>query len=113
MRYICWAKRRCTDRHSKWYPFYGAKGITCTLTATQAEALWIRDGAANLQRPSLDRKDPALGYSLANCRFIEFRLNSRIAWDPKARPPDDYPEPPAGEGDESAMDARTTEAAPF
>jgi hypothetical protein len=91
VRFVEWARRRCGDTKSKWYEYYGAKGIDCTLNASQAEMLWLRDRAEQLRRPSLDRIDPSRGYHLENCRFLEFNLNSRIAWDPKARPPRDEP----------------------
>lgn len=86
IKYICWAKRRCTDRKSKWWPYYGAKGITCSLNVDEAEHLWKRDGAAKMKKPSLDRIKSHLNYTVGNCRFIEFVLNSRMGWDPKARP---------------------------
>lgn len=86
VRYVEWARRRCNDTKSKWFKFYGAKGVTCTLTCDDAEYLWKRDRAADMIRPSLDRIDPTKGYSVENCRFLEFNLNSRIAWDPTARP---------------------------
>lgn len=85
IEYICWAKRRCTDTRSKWFAFYGAKGITCTLTVNDGEFLWHRDKAHLLERPSLDRMDPTKGYTRENCQFIEFKDNSRIAWDPTHR----------------------------
>lgn len=80
VKYISWARRRCADTDSKWYQFYGSKGITCTLTAADAEFLWKRDSAAELKRPSLDRIDSAKNYTLANCRFIEFDDNVAMAW---------------------------------
>lgn len=85
IKYICWAKRRCTDTRSKWFQFYGAKGITCSLTVSDGEFLWKRDNAAALKRASLDRIDSTKGYTRENCQFIEFNDNSRIAWDPNHR----------------------------
>lgn len=81
VKYVCWARRRCADRKSKWFQFYGAKGITCELTAKDAEILWKRDNAQALKRPSLDREKSHLGYTFENCRFIEFNDNSRLSWD--------------------------------
>ena len=79
-KYVSWARRRCADRASKWFQFYGAKGITCPMTASEAEILWKRDAAHTLTRPSLDRRDPTIGYTFENCRFIEFNDNSMLAW---------------------------------
>ena len=85
-RYVEWARRRCNDSdpESRNYPHYFAKGITCSLTANELKAVWERDGAANMKRPSLDRIDPERGYDLFNVRFIPFNLNVRMAWDKTA-----------------------------
>lgn len=72
-RFVEWARRRCNaGPDSKWYPYYGAKGIRCTLTAAEAKLLWERDGAAAMKRPSLDRRDPDMGYQYGNCCFREW-----------------------------------------
>lgn len=78
VRYVLWARRRCgADEGSKWWPFYGAKGVKCTLTMEQAKVIWERDGAARMTKPSLDRVDPARGYTPGNCRFQEWLTNVR------------------------------------
>ena len=88
-RYVEWARRRCNDGpDSKNYEHYGAKGITCSLTAKELQAVWDRDGAAKMKRPSLDRIDPDRGYDLFNVRFVEFNLNVRMAWDKTAAVPE-------------------------
>jgi len=89
IKYICWAKRRCTDTKSKWFRYYGAKGIKMLLNVDEAEFLWKRDNADKLVKPSLDRKKSHLNHTIENCRFIEFELNSRMGWDPKAHPDKD------------------------
>lgn len=82
-----YARRRCKCTDEKqWYPFYGAKGIECFLTGKQLEEIWHRDKAHLLKRPSLDRKNSMYNYVNWNVRFIEFNLNSRLAWDPSYRP---------------------------
>lgn len=87
-RFVEWARRRvrCTDPH-KWWPYYGAKGVEVKLTAKDLEKVWKRDGAHSLKRPSLDRIDPAGHYEIGNVRFIEFDLNSRLAWDKNQQVP--------------------------
>lgn len=81
VRYVEFARRRCSDVSSEWYKWYGAKGVTCDLTAKDLEEIWKRDGAHSLNKPSLDRVDPNGNYTKANVRFIEFKVNSRLAWD--------------------------------
>ena len=89
VRYVEYARRRCSTesdpRKNPWWPFYGAKGIKCSLTGKQLEHIWRRDEAWKLKKPSLDRIDPTKDYSFDNVRFIEFKLNSRMAWDPTKR----------------------------
>ena len=77
------ARRRCgdSDPEGKWYPYYFAKGIRVELTAAQLRAVWGRDGADKLKRPSLDRIDESRNYTIDNVRIVEFDWNSRRAWD--------------------------------
>lgn len=81
-RFVEFARRRvkCTDE-KQWYPYYGAKGIECSLRAAELEEIWKRDKAHLLKRPSLDRINSMYNYANWNVRFIEFELNSRLAWD--------------------------------
>ncbi len=85
-RYVEWARRRCNDSdpESKNYPHYFAKGITCDLTARQLKAIWERDQAHLLKRPSLDRIRSNEGYTMFNVRIIEFNLNVRAPHAPAA-----------------------------
>lgn len=71
--HICWAKRRCTD--PRWKSHHGKEH---TLTAEQGEYLWLRDGASEMEKPSLDRIDTSKGYTLDNCRFMEWLENVRL-----------------------------------
>lgn len=77
-RYVLWSRRRCrAGENSKWWPFYGKKGLEHTLTMKEAKSLWERDGAATMKKPSLDRVDADKGYTVENCRFMEFMTNVR------------------------------------
>lgn len=80
-RHVEYARRRCTDPKAKSYPSHGAKGIRCFLTAKDAALLWKRDGAAEMKKPTLDRKESSKHYCIHNCRFIEHWLNSRLPHD--------------------------------
>lgn len=77
VRFVEWARRRCSDPKSRAYSWYGGRGIRCELLAADAKLLWERDGAAKMARPSLDRIDVDGNYTLENCRFIEFVENRR------------------------------------
>lgn len=89
VRLVEHARRRCSTNpdvdRNPWWPNYGAKGITCDLTAKQLAFVWNRDEAWKLKKPSLDRIDASKGYTLDNVRIIEFTLNARMAWDPTKR----------------------------
>ena len=67
-RFVHWSKDRC--RRQANY-----SGMENTLTTAQAEALWHRDCAEAMKWPSLDRRDPDLGYTFDNCQFMEFPEN--------------------------------------
>jgi hypothetical protein len=77
------AKRRCEDPAHKSYACYGGRGVRFLLTKGEARHLWERNGAADLRRPSLDRRDSALDYTRDNCEFVELTDNCsrpRIRW---------------------------------
>ncbi len=81
VRLVEWARRRCNDTGSRWYPYYGARGITCDLVAADLAEIWKRDCADKLKRPSLDRIDSTGNYTKSNVRIIEFNDNSRLSHD--------------------------------
>ena len=80
IRYLEYARRRCTDPNHESYPCYGGKGVRVLLAGEEIKVLWDRDCAAGMCKPSLDHIDSAGDYTFANCRFIEHRLNSRLAY---------------------------------
>jgi hypothetical protein len=82
VRHLEWARRRCKDPKAKAWPSHGAKGIKCRLTLQEVETLWIRDAAARMTKPSLDRIDSSKDYEFWNCRFVEHFNNSRAPHDP-------------------------------
>jgi hypothetical protein len=74
-RLVEYAKRRCTDVEHREYHRYGGRGIKCVLTYLECKDLFIRDNGHALNRPSLDRKNPALDYTFDNCQIIEYEEN--------------------------------------
>lgn len=94
-RYVEWARRRCRDPRHRDYQWYGERGIECRLTARDLKAVWFRDRAWTLDKPSLDRIDPDGHYEISNVRFIEFWANSRAPHEPgppAPRPSEPIPE---------------------
>lgn len=73
------AQKRCGDKNHRKYPLYGGRGIKYLLTIPQMKSLWIRDNAAAMKDPTLDRLDPDGHYVPENCRFIERAANSALA----------------------------------
>lgn len=85
VEHICWAKRRVTSDDPRWKSHHG---VPHTLTVDEGEELWLRDDAANMKRPSLDRIDPKKGYTKDNCRFMEWLENVRLPHEGKPKDPD-------------------------
>lgn len=79
-RHLEYAKRRCKE--GRPYLGDGSPGaVSCILTLDDVRALWHRDRASEMKKPSLDRIDAKKGYTFQNCRYLEFRWNARRAWD--------------------------------
>lgn len=70
------AKQRCNNPRAVGFNYYGGRGIKMLLTPEEIGAIWKRDGADFMVKPSLDRIDPDGNYEFSNCRFIEHRENS-------------------------------------
>lgn len=70
-------KRRCENPSVKSFKNYGGKGVRCLITMEEIKALWYRDKAFLMKRPSIDRINPDGNYEMANCRFIELVENVR------------------------------------
>jgi hypothetical protein len=56
---------------------YGGRGIKCDLTQEQVRQMWVRDGAENMIKPTLDRIDSDGHYTFGNCRFLPRLKNLR------------------------------------
>lgn len=74
------ARTRCKSNSRNSSCYYIGKGIKCTLTREEIKYLWFRDNAAQMNRPSLDRKDSEKDYTVDNCQFMEFNDNSKKAY---------------------------------
>lgn len=68
---------RCNAKNpeTKKFKYYAAKGIKCLITANELKALYIRDKASEMKKPSIDRINPKDHYTFENCRYIENRAN--------------------------------------
>jgi hypothetical protein len=71
---------RCTSPKDKKFKYYGGRGIRTLLTIEDVQFLWNRDGAAQMKRPSIDRKNNDGDYTRENCRFIEHVTNIKNSW---------------------------------
>ena len=74
---LCAIRQRCNYEKAENYPWYGGRGIRCFMTLADVKALWERDGASEMEKPSIDRIDSDGHYEVSNCRFIEQSENSR------------------------------------
>lgn len=73
-------RTRCTCRKDPKFKYYGGRGIKTFLTIDDVQFLWERDNAAQMKRPSIDRKNNDENYTLENCRFIEHVANIKNSW---------------------------------
>jgi len=74
MHYIM---NRCIYKSYNNYENYGAIGIKCLITKNELKQLWFRDKAYELNKASIDRKNPNGNYVFENCRYIELKENSK------------------------------------
>lgn len=77
-------ERKIPNSEQRWYKHYGyawtrakRKNREFNMRPLDFKYLWYRDKADQLKRPSIDRKNNAIGYLRSNCRFIELSENSR------------------------------------
>lgn len=65
---------RCkSGKGRKDWQYYG--GLPVMLTVEELKIAWIRDGAANMRNPNVDRKENHLGYTFDNIQFLEHADN--------------------------------------
>ena len=72
-------KKRCCQKNSSHYKYYGGRGIECRITSSELKELWFRDKAHLLEIPSIDRINPDGHYELNNCRYMEKSENRGTA----------------------------------
>jgi hypothetical protein len=72
-------RHRCESPKFIGYKYYGGKGIKNFLTLGDLNLLWVRDGADQMKRPTIDRRHSSLDYAPQNCQFIEHADNVRKA----------------------------------
>lgn len=77
--------QRCESPRHVSYRWYGGKGIRNFLTL-DIKTLWLRDGADNMVKPSIDRASSDDDYEFSKCCFRELKNNQERAWiDKEAR----------------------------
>lgn len=70
--------RRVSNPNCKGFVYYGGKGVKNLMNLESLKFLYLRDGGANMKKPSIDRIDSDGDYEVSNCRFIEQSENSRL-----------------------------------
>ena len=75
VKHYRWMRTRCLCLSTNGHEYY--KNIKPLITIEEVKFLYERDKAAEMKRPSLDRKDSTKDYTLDNCQFIEMIENSR------------------------------------
>src|SRR3546814_4892899 len=76
--YESWAHmhQRCYNPRARQYHWYGGRGVTvCERWHTFEN--FLSDMGQRPQGACLDRKDPALGYSKENCRWVPLKGTAR------------------------------------
>lgn len=86
LKHYHYAVSRCdpNTKNAGYRKYYVNAGITVKISPDEVKALWFRDNAAGMVRPSLDRIYCAGNYSIGNCRFIEQRDNASKRQNPDA-----------------------------
>lgn len=86
LRYYHYAMARCDPKtkNAGYRKYYVNAGILLKITPEEVKALWLRDNAEAMKRPSLDRIYCAGNYSIGNCRFIEQSDNASRRLNPDA-----------------------------
>jgi len=69
-KHYCYAYSRCRCKTR-----YKQRGIKFLITGAEVKAIWFRDKAYLLTKPSLDRIDGTKDYTPENCRFVELSEN--------------------------------------
>lgn len=70
-KHYSYARKRCKEGGR----YYGR--IRFNMTTKDFKKLWFRDKAYEMDYPSIDRIDNDKDYVYENCRFLEYRENSR------------------------------------
>ena len=65
---------RCVyDKNNSYYK----RNIKCLITKKELKALWFRDKAFDLKKPSIHRINHKLDYTVDNCKYVELIDNIR------------------------------------
>ena len=72
------AKARCEDTKHPSYKNYGARGIKVLMVREDFKTLWFRDGASEMKRPEIHRKNNDGDYTFDNCEYKEGKEHRQI-----------------------------------
>ena len=69
--YCCWQnmKYRCYNKNSKYYNFYGGRGISVCEKWKESFLNFLKDMGEKPNKLSLDRIDNNKGYFIENCKW--------------------------------------------
>ena len=73
-----WVKSRCTNPKHSNYIRYGKKGIKLIMTRKDFHKRYIIDGAIDMGKPRIHRRDNSGDYSFENTEYIEDVLHRKI-----------------------------------
>lgn len=69
-------KRRCLDKKSRAYKWYGGRGIKVCQEWDKFENFYIDMGASYRSNLTIDRIDVSKGYSKENCRWVGYKVQA-------------------------------------
>jgi len=73
-----WVKSRCTNPNHSNYIRYGERGIKLRMTRKEFHRRYIIDGASDMEKPRIHRRDNNGDYTFENTEYIEDTLHREL-----------------------------------